>query len=63
MLYVALTSFLFLLRFAVAGQGMARNQLYFVVLAALFMFSAFRCQHRLQCRFLSGCTRSRSAAA
>ena len=44
MLYLGLMSFLFLLRFAVAGQGMARNQLYFVVLAALFVFSAFRYQ-------------------
>ena len=33
MLYLWLTSFLFLLRFALAGQGSARNQLYFIVLA------------------------------
>ena len=44
MLYLGLTSFLFLLRFALAGQGTARNQLYFIVLAALFVFSAFRYQ-------------------
>ena len=36
MLYLGLTSFLFLLRFALAGQGTARNQLYFIVLARLF---------------------------
>ena len=44
MLYLGLTSFLFLLRFALAGQGTARNQLYFIVLASLFVFSAFRYQ-------------------
>jgi hypothetical protein len=44
MLYLGLMSFLFLLRFAVAAQGMARNQLYFIVLAFLFVFSAFRYQ-------------------
>ena len=44
MLYLGLTSFLFLLRFALAGQGTARNQLYFIVLALLFVFSAFRYQ-------------------
>ena len=44
MLYLWLTSFLFLLRFALAGQGTARNQLYFIVLASLFVFSAFRYQ-------------------
>ena len=44
MLYLGLTSFLFLLRFALAGQGIARNQLYFIVLASLFVFSAFRYQ-------------------
>lgn len=44
MLYLGLTNFLFLLRFALAGQGTARNQLYFIVLASLFVFSAFRYQ-------------------
>lgn len=44
MLYVSLTYFLFLLRFALAGWGGARKQLYFVVLFSLFLFSAFRYQ-------------------
>ena len=37
MLYLGLTIFLFLLRFALAGQGTARNQLYLIVLASLFV--------------------------
>ena len=44
MLYLWLTSFLFLLSFALAGQRSARNQLYFIVLVSLFVFSAFRYQ-------------------
>ena len=44
MLYLGLTSFLFLLRFALAGQETARNQFYFIVLASFFVFSAFRYQ-------------------
>jgi hypothetical protein len=42
MLYLGLTIFLFLLRFALSGQGTARNQLYLIVLVSLFVFSAFR---------------------
>lgn len=42
MLYVALTNMLFLLRYALARQNALRKQLYFLVLASLFVFSAFR---------------------
>jgi hypothetical protein len=42
MLYVGLTNFLFLLRYALAGRGRARRQIYVVVLFSLFLFSAFR---------------------
>ena len=44
MLYVGFTNFLFLLRYALARQGPLRKQLYFLVLTALFVFSAFRYQ-------------------
>ena len=44
MLYVGLTNVLFLLRYALARQGPLRKQLYFLVLTALFVFSAFRYQ-------------------
>jgi hypothetical protein len=44
MLYVGLTNVLFLLRYALAGAQGARRQLYYVVLLALFLFSAFRFQ-------------------
>jgi hypothetical protein len=44
MLYVGLTYVLFMLRYALARQGALRKQLYFIVLAALFVFSAFRYQ-------------------
>jgi hypothetical protein len=44
MLYVGLTNVLFLLRYALARKGALRKQLYFFVLAALFVFSAFRYQ-------------------
>lgn len=44
MLYVGLTSLLFLLRFAVAKHGGARKQIYAVVLFSIFLFSAFRYQ-------------------
>ena len=44
MLYVGLTNLLFLLRYALAGNVVLRKQIYFVVLAALFVFSAFRYQ-------------------
>lgn len=44
MLYVGLTSVLFVLRYALAWQGALRKQLYFLVLTALFVFSAFRYQ-------------------
>lgn len=44
MLYVGLVNVLFFLRYALARQGALRKQLYFFVLAALFVFSAFRYQ-------------------
>lgn len=44
MLYVGLTNFLFLLRYAFARRGGARQQIYAVVLFGLFLFSAFRYQ-------------------
>lgn len=44
MLYVGLTNVLFLLRYALARQGALRRPVYFLVLAALFVFSAFRFQ-------------------
>lgn len=44
MLYVGLTNLLFLLRYALAGHAALRRQIYFLVLAALFVFSAFRYQ-------------------
>lgn len=44
MLYVGLTNFLFLLRYALAGRSGARKQIYAVVLFGLFLFSAFRYQ-------------------
>lgn len=44
MLYVGLTNILFLLRYALAGRGGARKQIYAVVLFGLFLFSAFRYQ-------------------
>ena len=44
MLYLGLTNFLFLLRFALARNGALRKQIYFLVLASLFVFSAFRFQ-------------------
>lgn len=42
MLYVAVLSGLFLLRFGVAGQVRLRDQSYYLVLIVLFLFSAFR---------------------
>lgn len=42
MLYVGLTNLLFFLRLALARQGTLRNQIYFLVLFLLFLFSAFR---------------------
>lgn len=42
MTYVALTIGLFLLRYAVLGQPRLNRELYLVVLAVLFLFSAFR---------------------
>lgn len=42
MLYVALTSSMFLLRYVLSGHGALRKQIYPVVLVALFLFSAFR---------------------
>lgn len=44
MLYVGLTYVLFMFRYTLARQGALRKQLYLVVLAALFVFSAFRYQ-------------------
>lgn len=44
MLYIALTNLLFFLRYALAGNGALREQSYFLVLATLFVFSAFRYQ-------------------
>lgn len=44
MLYVGLTNFLFLLRYAFAKQGRAHKQLYILLLLGLFLFSAFRYQ-------------------
>ena len=44
MLYLGLTSFLFLLSFALAQNVALRKQIYFLVLAGLFVFSAFRYQ-------------------
>lgn len=44
MLYLGLTNFLFLLRYAFAKRGGARKQIYAVVLFSLFVFSAFRYQ-------------------
>jgi hypothetical protein len=44
MLYVMLTNVLFLFRYALARQDTLRKQLYFLVLASLFVFSAFRYQ-------------------
>lgn len=44
MLYIGLTSLLFLLRFALAKHGGSRKQIYAVVLFSLFLFSAFRYQ-------------------
>lgn len=42
MLYVGLTSFLFLLRYALANQAEYRKKIYSVVIICLFLFSAFR---------------------
>jgi hypothetical protein len=44
MLYLGLTNILFMLRYALAGRGMARVQIYYPVLFGLFLFSAFRYQ-------------------
>ncbi|GAA6201281.1 EpsG family protein [Aquicoccus sp. SU-CL01552] len=44
MLYFGVTNVLFLLRYALAGAQRLRRQVYYVVLLALFMFSAFRYQ-------------------
>lgn len=44
MLYVGLTNFLFLLRYALAKQGGRGKQAYIVILIGLFLFSAFRYQ-------------------
>ena len=44
MLYLGLTIALFLLRFALAGQTATGKLAYFVILASLFLFTAFRYQ-------------------
>ena len=42
MFYLGLTNLLFLLRYALLGRNKARVQVYYPVLIALFLFSAFR---------------------
>ena len=44
MLYLGLTNVLFFLRYSLARKAALRRQLYFFVLAVLFVFSAFRYQ-------------------
>jgi hypothetical protein len=44
MVYLGLTNVLFLLRYALASAQEARQQIYYVVLLVLFLFSAFRYQ-------------------
>lgn len=44
MLYLGLTNILFMLRYAYAGRGVARKQIYYPVAFGLFLFSAFRYQ-------------------
>lgn len=44
MLYLGLTNFLFLLRYALSGRGIARIHFYYLVVSSLFLFSAFRFQ-------------------
>jgi hypothetical protein len=44
MVYFGLTNLLFLLRYALARAQVARRQIYYAVLLALFLFSAFRYQ-------------------
>ena len=44
MFYLGVTNILFLLRYALAGRGRARVQIYYPVLFGLFLFSAFRYQ-------------------
>jgi hypothetical protein len=44
MIYVGLANILFLLRIALVRYGVLRNQIYFVIIFSLFVFSAFRYQ-------------------
>lgn len=44
MFYLGLTNILFMLRYALAGRGLARVQVYYPVLLGLFLLSAFRYQ-------------------
>jgi len=44
MLYLGLTIALFLLRYSLLGKTVFSNQVYFIVLVGLFLFSAFRYQ-------------------
>lgn len=44
MVYVGLTIFLFLLRYSLSQQPVLSRQVYFLILACLFVFSAFRFQ-------------------
>ena len=44
MFYLGLTITLFLLRYALVGKTVFSNQVYFIVLVGLFLFSAFRYQ-------------------
>ena len=44
MVYVAITSFLFFLRYALRNKFQARNQIYYVVFLAIFLFVTYRYQ-------------------
>ena len=44
MIYIAITIFLFLLRYVLKNDNVARNQVYYIIFLALFLFSTFRYQ-------------------
>ena len=44
MVYITITSFLFLLRYLLKNENVARNQIYYIIFLALFLFSAYRYQ-------------------
>ena len=44
MIYVIITSFLFFLRYVLKKDNLARNQIYYIILLLLFLFSSFRYQ-------------------